>query len=74
MALYNNCYGNIVYSKLRRRLSELIMSIAIPGTSVNQREKYRTVLYYDTKDNIAYHAHYGNKAYYLALNLDGFIQ
>ena len=50
------------------------MSIAIPGTSVNQREKYRTVLYYDTKDNIAYHAHYGNKAHYLALNLDGFIQ
>ena len=38
MASYNNCFSNIVYSKLSRRLSELIMGIAMSGTSVDQRE------------------------------------
>ena len=57
MASYNNCYGNIVYSRLSRRLRELIMGIAMSGTRVDQR-KYRTLLYYDTKDNIAYCVHY----------------
>ena len=68
MALYN-----IAYSKLRRRLSELIMRIAMSGTSVNQRENIEQC-FIMTQDNIAYHAHYENKAHYLALNLDGFVQ
>ena len=38
MASYNNCYSNIVYSKLSRRLSELIMGIAMSDTNVDQRE------------------------------------
>ena len=38
MASYNNCYGNIVYSRLIRRLSELTMVIAMSGISVDQRE------------------------------------
>ena len=58
MASYNNCYGNIVYSK---RLSEVIMDIPMSGTSVDQR-KYRTLLHYDTKNNIAYCAHYGKQS------------
>ena len=60
MASYNNCYGNIVYSRLNKRLSKLIMGITMSGTSVDERENIaRTVLYYDTKDNIAHCVHYG---------------
>ena len=54
MASYNNHYGNIIYSRFGRRLSELITDSAISGNSVDQR----AVLYYDTKDNIAHCAHY----------------
>ena len=60
MASYNNYFGNIVYSRLNKRLSKLIMGITMSGTSVDERENIvRTVLYYDTKDNIAHCAHYG---------------
>ena len=34
---YNNCHGNIVYSRLHRRSSEIIISITVSGTSVDQR-------------------------------------
>ena len=38
MASYNNFYGNIVYSRLSRWLSDLIMDIAMSGTSDDQRD------------------------------------
>ena len=63
MDSYNNYYGNIVYSRLSKRLpvSELIMGIAMTDTSVDQREKYRTVLhvYHDATNNIAQCVHNG---------------
>ena len=45
------------------------MGIAMSGTSVDQSEKYRTVLYYDTKDNIAHCAHYGKYSTSLGFDL-----
>ena len=38
MASYNNCHGNIVYSRFSRRLSKLLMSIVVSATSFDQRE------------------------------------
>ena len=47
---YNNYYGKNVYSILGGRVSELIMYIAMSDKCWS-KGKYRTVLYYDTKDN-----------------------
>ena len=58
MASYNNYYGNTVYGILGGRVSELIMDIAM-SDKCRSKGKYRTVLYYDTKDNIAHYTHYG---------------
>ena len=38
MASYNNCFGNIFTVGLVQRLSELIIDIALYGTSVDQWE------------------------------------
>ena len=59
MASCNNCYSNIVYIRLSRRLNELIMGTAMSGTSVDQRANIE-LCYIMTKDNdIAHCVHYG---------------
>ena len=56
MGSYNNYYGDTVDSLLGERVSGLIMDITM---SDNYHGKYRTVFYYDTKENITHRAHYG---------------
>ena len=66
-----NYYGNTVYSILGGRVSELTMDIAVSNKcwSKGNIEQCFTMTIY-----IAHCTYYGNKAHYLALNLDGFIQ
>ena len=58
MASYNNYYGNTVYDILDERVSELIMDITMSDKCWS-KGNYRTMLYYDTKDNIAHCTCYG---------------
>ena len=51
MASYNNYYGNIVYSILGGRVSELIKDIAM-SDKCRSKGICRTMFYYDTNDII----------------------
>ena len=48
MASYNNYYGNIVYSTLGGRVSELIKDIAM-SDKCRSKGIYRTMFYCDEK-------------------------
>ena len=58
MSLFNNYYGNIVYRNLGGRVSELIKHLTSVYSRVNIQNS-ASYAYYDTKEILAYHTHYG---------------
>ena len=63
MASYNNCYCNIVYSRLSRGTSVSIIGIVMSGRSIDQGENI------EPQRIGADYTYMENKAHYLALNI-----